>query len=110
MVEIAAEDYSWVEPEYLAHKPVFFLGEEMSSGPLELGGSFDWGIILVPTEKRIFHTLEECFIPFYSCIFWELGVRLPLTSFEEILDHLRVQPFTTSSLWLGVRSSILVLV
>lgn len=39
MAEIAVEDYSWVEPEYLAHKSNPVQGGEKSFDPLEIGVS-----------------------------------------------------------------------
>lgn len=66
------EDYSWVEPEYLAHKFSFIQGEVATSGPLEIGASSDWGIFSISDEKRIYQHFEGCYIPFYSCIFQKL--------------------------------------
>lgn len=89
MATITIEDYSWVEPTYSSHQSAFVQGKEMSFVPLEIRISFDWEILLVPAEKRTFHMFEWCYIPFYTCIFQDLGIRLPLTSFEkEVFDHL----------------------
>lgn len=62
MAAIATEDYSWVDPDYLAYE------SEITSDYLEIRISFDRGIFLISLEKRrgyfIPFTLEGCFIPF----------------------------------------------
>lgn len=82
MTEITVEYYSWVETSYLVYGSVFVLGKEMSLDPLKIRVSSNWEITPIMDEKRIFfHWFVGCSVPFYACIFQDLGVRLPLTHF-----------------------------
>lgn len=89
IIIIVIEDFSCVESPYLAKESVFVSGKEIPFDLLEIGISSEWETSPISAEKRIFQRFKGSYVPFYSCIFQDLGVCLPLTHFEkEVLDHL----------------------
>lgn len=90
MAETIVEDYSRVALEYLEMPSSY----TKATTTFKVGSPSDCKISRIPIDKRVCHEFKECYIPFYECIFEKLGVRLPLTTFEnEVLYHLRIPPW-----------------
>lgn len=86
-----AENYSRVDPQYLGIPSKHIEKDGEKEILLEVGSSSDWKILVVHMDNRVCHAFKGYPVPFYSCIFYKLVVRLPLTTFEKgVLDHLRV--------------------
>lgn len=60
---------SWVDPAILAPTSTFTCKCSLKRAFLNIGPSFEWGVLIPQEDKRICNEYDECAIPFYECVF-----------------------------------------
>lgn len=77
---IEASKYSWVDSEILGTPYALNSLVVMRDANIEVSSPSDWSVLLVESGKRIYNNFDECFVPFYECLFTQINLWMPCSS------------------------------
>ena len=90
-----------MDPVYSSTVSFFFIDGNIDGVFLEIGPSYDWGVLTSDENEKLCSEYGNCTIPFYECIFSILGFFLPFIAFEvKVLKHLVIRG-VRGSVWIG---------
>lgn len=82
---------NWVDANVVSASLALSTKAAMKDAEILVGVPSEWLSLLVPGEKRICSSFDECMIPFHECLFTRLKLWFPFSKFEvAILKYLKV--------------------